>query len=105
MSPDVPSETLVLSTYVEDIGNTVEFLKDTFKKDKISLLGHSFGGGLGYLYLLAHQDNIDKFVSLLAVINIIIAATKFIPCTYPVSLLVFAYARRTLARISVPLLC
>ncbi|UCE18706.1 MAG: alpha/beta hydrolase [Gemmatimonadota bacterium] len=63
MSPDAPIETLILSKYVEDVGNTVEFLKDKFKKDKISLLGHSFGGGLGYLYLLEHQDNIEKFVS------------------------------------------
>ncbi|MCK4944517.1 MAG: alpha/beta hydrolase [Candidatus Aminicenantes bacterium] len=63
MSPEAPVKTLTIKQYVEDVDNIVTFLKEKFQKDKIFLLGHSFGGGLGYLYLLEHEDNIKKFVS------------------------------------------
>jgi len=63
MSPEAPVKTLTTKQYVEDVDNTVTFLKEKFQKDKIFLLGHSFGGILGYLYLLEHEDNIKKFVS------------------------------------------
>ena len=63
MSPEVPVKTLTIKQYIEDVDNIVTFLKEKFQKDKIFLLGHSFGGGLGYLYLQEHEDNIKKFVS------------------------------------------
>ena len=63
MSPEAPLNTLTIRQYVEDVDNIVTFLKEKFQKNKIFLLGHSFGGGLGYLYLLEHEDNIEKFVS------------------------------------------
>lgn len=62
MSPKVPAKTLTIKQFVEDVHNIVLFLKKKFSKDKIFLLGHSFGGGLGILYLMEHQDNIKKFV-------------------------------------------
>jgi pimeloyl-ACP methyl ester carboxylesterase len=63
MSPVAPDSTLTIRHFIEDIDRVVSFLREEFKKDKIFLLGHSFGGGLGYLYLLEHADNIEKFVS------------------------------------------
>ncbi len=63
MSPDVPVKTLTIKQYVEDVDNTVTFLKEKFQRDKIFFLGYSFGGGLGYLNLMEHEDNIKKFVS------------------------------------------
>ena len=64
-SPSVPVETLTGEQFVEDVHNVVEFLREKFNKEKIFLLGHSFGGILGYLYLLEYGDNshIEKFVS------------------------------------------
>ena len=63
MSPEAPVNTLTIKHFVKDVDNIVTFLKEEFQEDKIFLLGHSFGGGLGYLYLLEHEDNIEKFVS------------------------------------------
>ena len=62
MSPDAPVKTITIKQFVKDIDVIVTFLKEEFKKDKILLLGHSFGGALGLLYLLEHEDNIKKFV-------------------------------------------
>jgi pimeloyl-ACP methyl ester carboxylesterase len=62
-SPSAPVGTLTVEQFVKDVHNTVEFLQEKFKKDKIFLLGHSFGGILGYMYLFKYEDNIEKFVS------------------------------------------
>jgi proline-specific peptidase len=64
-SPSVPVATLTIEQFVKDVRNVVEFLREKFHKDKIFLLGHSFGGILGYMYLLEYGDNnnIEKFVS------------------------------------------
>jgi pimeloyl-ACP methyl ester carboxylesterase len=64
-SPSAPVETLTVKQFVEDVHNVVEFLREKFNKDKIFLLGHSFGGILGYMYFLEYKDNnnIEKFVS------------------------------------------
>ena len=63
MSPEAPVNTLTTKQFVKDVDHIVNFLKEEFQKDQIFLVGHSFGGGLGYSYLLEHQDNIKKFVS------------------------------------------
>ena len=64
-SPSVPIETLTVEQFVKDVHNVVTFLRKKFDKDKIFLLGHSFGGILGYMYLLEYEDNnhIEKFVA------------------------------------------
>jgi len=64
-SPSVPVATLTVEQFVKDVYNVVEFLRKKFNKDKIFLLGHSFGGILGYMYLIEYEDNnnIEKFVS------------------------------------------
>jgi pimeloyl-ACP methyl ester carboxylesterase len=62
LSPSAPPATLTVRQFVKDIDQVVTFLKEKFQKEKILLLGHSFGGGIGFLYLLEHEGNIDKFV-------------------------------------------
>jgi pimeloyl-ACP methyl ester carboxylesterase len=62
-SPTVPVESLTVEQFVKDVHHVVEFLREKFNQDKIFLLGHSFGGILGYMYLLEHENNIGKFVS------------------------------------------
>jgi pimeloyl-ACP methyl ester carboxylesterase len=63
MSPEVPVETLTIKHFIEDVDHIVTFLKEKFHKEKVFLLGYSFGGCLGFMYLLEHQDKIEKFVS------------------------------------------
>jgi len=63
MSPKAPATTLTVKQFVKDVDTIVKFLKEKFQEDKILLLGHSFGGALGYLYMLENEDNIKKFVS------------------------------------------
>jgi proline iminopeptidase len=62
-SPEAPLKTLTVRQFVNDVDRMVEFLKEKFNKDKIFLIGHSWGGILGYLYLLEHGDKIIKLAS------------------------------------------
>lgn len=63
MSPEVPIKTLTVRQFIEDVDSVVDFLKEKFKQDKIFILGHSWGGILGYLYVLEHGDKILKLVA------------------------------------------
>ncbi len=68
-SPDVPDESLIVANHVGDVGAVVDFLKTKFNKERINLIGHSWGGTLGFLYLLEHEDNIDGFVDAAGPLN------------------------------------
>jgi pimeloyl-ACP methyl ester carboxylesterase len=46
-SKNIPPETMTLEQFVEDAGKVSEYLIDRFKRDKIYLLGHSWGTMLG----------------------------------------------------------
>ena len=64
-SPVAPVATFTAKQIVEDVHNVVQFLREKYDKDKIFLLGHSFGGILGFMYLLEYEDahNIERFVT------------------------------------------
>ena len=65
----VPDSTHTLRNYVNDINYVVQFLKIYFANRDIYFLGHSWGGVLGYLYLLENQSDIKKFVAICTPIN------------------------------------
>lgn len=69
-SPDVPESTQTLAAHLRDIDNVVEYLRKRFNEDRIDLIGHSWGGLLGYLYLLEHGDKIEKHVAVAAPFNV-----------------------------------
>jgi proline iminopeptidase len=74
-SPEVPPSTQTLSNHVRDIDSVVDYLRKRFSRDRISLIGHSWGGVLGYLYLIEHAAKIDKIVAIAAPFNE--ASTEF----------------------------
>jgi pimeloyl-ACP methyl ester carboxylesterase len=74
-SPAVPASSQTLANHVRDIDNVVEYLKKRFKKERVSIVGHSWGGVLGYLYVLQHGAKIDKLVAVAAPFDM--ASTQF----------------------------
>lgn len=68
-SPDVPDSTQTITNHLRDVDNVVDFLRQRFDRDRISLIGHSWGGTLAYLYLLEHEEKIEKVVSIAAPTN------------------------------------
>jgi pimeloyl-ACP methyl ester carboxylesterase len=74
-SPPVPAASQTLANHVRDIDSVVEYLKQRFGKERISIVGHSWGGVLGYLYVIQHGAKLDKLVAVAAPFNA--AATEF----------------------------
>ena len=46
-SPDIPPDTMTVAQLISDTIAVIRFLQDRFGKDRILLLGHSWGGVLG----------------------------------------------------------
>ncbi len=74
-SPDVPDSTQTLAHHLDDVDNVVEYLRKRFNKPRVHLIGHSWGGVLGYLYILEHGEKVGKCVVVAAPFNV--AATQF----------------------------
>jgi pimeloyl-ACP methyl ester carboxylesterase len=56
-NPDIPAETMTLNQFVLDANELTHYLKDEFNKEKIYLLGHSFGSLLGMKLLETYPEN------------------------------------------------
>jgi proline iminopeptidase len=57
-SPPVPDDTQTIAQHIRDVKNVLKFLKKRFNKDRVYLVGHSWGGTLGFLYLLEHPEDV-----------------------------------------------
>lgn len=50
------------SINIETFVNDIEAIRQAFKFDKISILGHSWGGFLAMSYAIAHPEHVDKLI-------------------------------------------
>lgn len=55
---EINAETMTTERFIADI----EALRRAFKYDKISVLGHSWGGFLAMQYAIAHPERVDKLI-------------------------------------------
>lgn len=54
---------LTTDQFVKDLDDVVDFIKARYPNQKVNLLGTSWGGTYGFLYLLKHQEKINSFIS------------------------------------------
>jgi pimeloyl-ACP methyl ester carboxylesterase len=69
-SPRVPDSGHRVQKYVKDVHHVVGHLRREFPDRELSLLGHSWGGVLAYLYLSNHQNAIHKLVTVSTPVNV-----------------------------------
>lgn len=62
-------EVLTKEIYLNDLHCVVEYLKKRFNKDRIIIVGHSFGSQLGVWYAQIHPENILAYVGIGQVID------------------------------------
>lgn len=68
-SPAIADSTQTIKNHVNDVGNVVDYLTKEFDTPKISLMGHSWGGLLGFYYLIEDDSKIDRFITVASPIN------------------------------------
>ena len=61
-SKDFPREEIKVQKYIEDVDVVVMYLKKKFKKEKILLVGHSWGSRLGMYAIQQHPENFIAYV-------------------------------------------
>lgn len=54
---------LTTDQFVKDLDLVVDYIKSKYPNKKINLLGSSWGGMYGFLYLIKHQEKINSFSS------------------------------------------
>ena len=57
-----PKEEIKVKKYIEDVDVLVSYLKNKFKKDKILLVGHSWGSRLGMYAIQQHPENYIAYI-------------------------------------------
>lgn len=63
------TEVLTKDLYINDLHNVVHYLKKRFDKDKIILVGHSFGSQLGVWYVQEHPEDVESYVGIGQVVD------------------------------------
>lgn len=54
---------LTTDQFVKDLDKVVDYIKNKYPNKKINLIGSSWGGMYGFLYLIKHQEKINSFIS------------------------------------------
>jgi pimeloyl-ACP methyl ester carboxylesterase len=62
-SPHIPPESMTLNQFIADTHELTKWLKKTFSKDKIILIGHSWGGLLGMHVIAKYPEDYQAFVA------------------------------------------
>ena len=53
---------MTIDRFVRDLDEVVELVRDRFDKDRVVLLGHSWGSAIGVLYAIRHPGKVAAYV-------------------------------------------
>ena len=60
----IPTESMTIDQFVCDLDEVVDLVRERFHKDRIVLLGHSWGSAIGLLYAARHPDKVAAYVGI-----------------------------------------
>ena len=63
-STDPENKTADFEQAIEDVDALVNYLCDRFKKDKVILMGHSYGSLLGVNYVSKHPEKVESYIGI-----------------------------------------
>jgi proline iminopeptidase len=66
---DIPSESMTTEQFVRDLDEVVELVRERFGKERVVLLGHSWGSALGILYATRHPETVAAYVGIGQVVD------------------------------------
>jgi pimeloyl-ACP methyl ester carboxylesterase len=59
---DIPPETMTIAQFLRDLDEVVDLVRVRFGKEKVVLLGHSWGSVLGTIYAHDHPEKVSAYV-------------------------------------------
>lgn len=68
-SRNIPKETMTRDQLIEDTKELIDYLCDTYDKDKIYLIGHSWGSELGIFVVDKYPERIEAYIGIGQVVN------------------------------------
>jgi len=68
-SSPVPDSTQRIENHILDVENVIQFLTKKMNRNKVLLMGHSWGGLLGTLYLMQNDSKVEKFIAIASPFN------------------------------------
>jgi pimeloyl-ACP methyl ester carboxylesterase len=68
-SPFIPAESMTVQQLVIDLNDLVNYLCTRFDKEKVIIVGHSWGTVLGIAYIKIHSEKVIAYVGIGQVIN------------------------------------
>lgn len=69
-SPPVPDETQTIASHVDDLEQIVNDLTARYGRDKVDVVGHSWGGMLAALYAVSHREKVERLVLISTAVNV-----------------------------------
>jgi pimeloyl-ACP methyl ester carboxylesterase len=61
---DIPPRSMTISRFVHDLDELVDWVRQRFGKDKVVLLGHSWGTVLGTIYAYRYPEKVAAYVGI-----------------------------------------
>lgn len=68
-SPAVPDSELTITAHVNDVAMIVDYLTSRFGRERVHLIGHSWGGMLALLYTERHLQRVESLVLIASPVN------------------------------------
>lgn len=66
---DIPPDSMTIAQFLRDLDEVVELIQKRFHKEKVVLLGESWGSALGTMYAFQHPEKIATYVGIGQVAN------------------------------------
>lgn len=71
--PKADPHRLTIARHLADLDAVVNHLRESLGRDKIALIGHSWGAALGLLYVQAHPDAVSAFIGVNPLVSVLAA--------------------------------
>jgi proline iminopeptidase len=68
-SRDIPAGSMTMAQFVRDLDDVVEVVRERFHKDRVVLLGHSWGSAIGLLYAAQFPEKVTAYLGVGQVVD------------------------------------
>lgn len=68
--PEAPTTSLTIAQHIDDLDRVIDHLQSQYRRDRVLLVGHSWGAALGMLYAKSHPEKVVGLICVAPVVSI-----------------------------------